>query len=181
MKNLLLLFFLTYFPMNMYSQEKEEKIKWQENRPLTWDDFKAIPDGPTEYSANTNSGISYSWSYSTASGEPVLTYEIFSNFYPQLSWVREIHDEEYLLAHEQLHFDISELHARKLRKAMGEYEIGRNIRQDLKSIYAKIEKDRVQMQNRFDRETAHSENKEAEMRWREFIATELIKYREFSN
>ncbi|GAA4319897.1 hypothetical protein GCM10023115_46630 [Pontixanthobacter gangjinensis] len=148
---------------------------------MTWADFKAAPDYSISYSANTNSGISYSWNYSTATGEPVLEYEVFSNFYPKRSWVKGIENEEYLLAHEQLHFDISELHARKLRKAVEEYEIGRNIRRDLRNIYDRIDKERVTMQNQFDRETSHSENRSAEMKWRKFIAAELKKLGNYSN
>jgi hypothetical protein len=181
MKNLLIFLFFSALSFNIYGQEKNEKIKWDEKRPLKWADFKAEPDTTNDYSANTNSGMSYSWNYSTASGKPVLEHEVFSNFYPNLSWVKDIENEEYLLAHEQLHFDISELHARKLRKAIEEYEIARNIRQDLKRIYSKIEADRVAMQNQFDRETSHSENREAEMKWRKFVASELEKFKDYSN
>lgn len=148
---------------------------------LTWEDFKAQPDKSNSYSANTNSGISYSWNYSTASGKPVLEHEVFTNFYPNLSWVKQIQDEEYLLAHEQLHFDISELHARKLRKALDGYEIGRNIRLDLKRIYKRIEAERDSMQNQFDKETSHSENKSAEMRWRKFVGDELESLKDYSS
>lgn len=180
MRIIIAILFLLHFS-NSFSQEKEEKIKWKEDRPLTWDDFKAIPDETNSYSANTNSGISYAWNYSTASGKPVLEFEVFSNFYPERSWVKDIEDEDYLLAHEQLHFDISELHARKLRKALDEYEIGRNIRQDLKRIYNTIDAERSAMQNKFDKETSHSENWEAEMRWREFVANELASLKNYSS
>lgn len=173
MKGLGYLLFFLAIPMITFSQEKQEKIQWQEEFLLDWNDFKAQPDKSNSFSANTNSGIGYSWSYSTASGKPVLLHEVFTNFYPNLSWVKEIKNKEYLLAHEQLHFDISELHARKLRKALDDYEIGRNIRQDLKRIYNNIESERVAMQNRFDKETSHSENSSAEMRWRKFVADEL--------
>ena len=164
-----------------FSQDKGEKLQWQKERPLTWEDFKATPEESNSYSANTNSGISYTWQYSTASGKPVLEHEVFSNFYPNLSWVKEIQDEEYLLAHEQMHFNISELHARKLRKALDEYEIGRSVRQDLKRIYSSIEAERSAMQKRFDKETSHSENREEEMQWREFVAEELNKLEKFSS
>ena len=80
-----------------------------------------------------------------------------------------------------MHFDISELHARKLREALADYEIGRNIRQDLKRIYNKIESERVSMQNKFDRETSHSENRSEEMKWRKFVAEELKKLEEYSH
>jgi len=179
MKSLSYLLFLM-IPMILFSQVKQKKIQWQEGISLEWNDFKAQPDTSNTFSANTNSGISYTWSYSTASGKPVLLHEVFTNFYPDLSWVKDIKNEEYLLAHEQLHFDISELHARKLRKALDNYEIGRNIRQDLKRIYSKIEDERVTMQNLFDNETSHSENSSAEMRWRKFVANELENFKEYA-
>lgn len=181
MKSLGLSIFFLAFSVLGFSQKEQEKIQWQQGKLLTWSDFKAEPDNSNSYSANTNSGISYSWNYSTASGVPVLLHEVFTNFYPNLSWVKEIRNEEYLLAHEQLHFDISELHARKLREALADYEIGRNIRQDLKRIYNKIESERVSMQNKFDRETSHSENRSEEMKWRKFVAEELKKLEEYSH
>ncbi len=180
MKNIILSILLLLFIAMGYSQEKKEKIEWKESKPLSWEDFKAEADPDISYSANTNSGISYSWNYSTASGRPVLEHEVYSCFYPERSWVKNEDADNYLLAHEQLHFDISELHARKLRKALANYEIGRNIRQDLKRLYGQIEKERVSMQNLFDEETSHSENKEAEMRWRDLVKDELERLKEYS-
>lgn len=180
MKNLKYCLLFLVFSTLGFAQEKQEKIQWQEGKLLSWQEFKAQPDHSNSFSANTNSGMGYSWSYSTASGEPVLIYEVAANFYPNLSWVKEIQNEVYLLGHEQLHFDISELHARKLRKALADYEIGRTIRQDLKRIYNRIEFDRVAMQNLFDKQTSHSENRSAEMRWRQFVADELKKLKEYS-
>lgn len=170
-----------FFFSGLVAQDEVEKIKWKPNRPLSWEDFKATPDTSNSYSANTNSGISYNWNYSTASGQPILEHEVHTNFYPGKSWVKEIQDKEYLLAHEQLHYDISELHARKLRQALQHYEPGRNIRQELKRIYKTIESQRVAMQNEFDQETSHSENKAAEMRWRSFVKKELEKLADYSS
>ncbi|SDR66896.1 DUF922 domain-containing protein [Gramella sp. MAR_2010_147] len=181
MKNIGYLLFFLIISVVGFAQEKEEKILWKASRSLQWEDFKGQPDASNSYAANTNSGIGYTWSYSTASGKPILVHQVFTNFYPNLSWVTEIQNEEYLLAHEQLHFDISELHARKLRKALYHYEIGRNIRQDLKKLYRRIESERVFMQNQFDKETSHSEIRSAEMRWRQFVADELKKLEDYSS
>ncbi|MGM0932436.1 MAG: DUF922 domain-containing protein [Bacteroidota bacterium] len=159
--------------------QQQEKIEWMEGQKLTWADFKGTPKQGVAYEANTNSGISFSWNYSTESGQPVLKYEVVTNFFPQLSWVKEQEEDEYLLGHEQLHFDISELHARKLRKAIDEYEPGKNIRRDLNRLYESIEKDRVAMQNLFDAETIHSTNKEAEAVWRKLVKKELAKLRAY--
>ncbi|MFD1095421.1 DUF922 domain-containing protein [Salegentibacter chungangensis] len=165
------------------AQEKQEKMSWDENRPLTWEDFKgeAPKDRAYKFQANSSTGIAYDWYYGHKNGEPILRYSVTSNFYPNLSWVRNPEDKVYLLAHEQLHFDISELHARKLRKAMDEYEIGRNIRRDLLRLYNTIEKERQEMQKAFDVETHNGMYKDVESRWRNFIAEELKKLEQYKN
>lgn len=178
MRFILLFFFL--FSGISFAQEKE-KIEWLANGPLTWNDFKAAPKNSVPYEANTNSGITFSWSYSTESGKPVLEYEVFSFFYPQSSWVKEVEETQYLLRHEQLHFDITELHARKLRKAIDQYKMGSNIKKELNQLYEKIERERVKMQNRFDAETNHSRNKEAEAKWRKFVLEELQRFNRYKD
>lgn len=162
------------------AQNANEKIVWNKDSPLKWNDFKGIPLQSNPYAANTNSGMSYTWNYSTKTGTPALEHQVYSNFYPQLSWVKEIQNKDYLLAHEQLHFDISELHARKLRKALNEYEISRNVRRDLQKIYEAIEAKRVLMQKQFDKETKHSKISEEELRWRNYVAIELKKLESYS-
>lgn len=164
-----------------FSQSDEEKIEWKEDRPLTWADFKADPPEDDPFTANTNSGISYSWTYSTSTGRPDLRYEVHTYFYPELSWAREQEENDYILAHEQLHFDISELHARKLRKELKEYEIGRNIRRDLKIIYNRIENEREAMEEAYDTESDHSKNREAELRWRKMVAKKLSELQQYSS
>lgn len=178
MRNLVFLTGFFFLFLQSHSQEKKEKIAWSENS-LSISDFKGIPPEGGAYEGNTNSGISFTWNYSTQSGQPELSFEVVSNFYPELSWLRDVENEDYLLAHEQLHFDISELHARKLRRALESYKIARNIRRDLNRIYNGIEKQRQEMQDRFDDETNHSRNKEAEARWQQFVAKELKKLEEY--
>lgn len=178
MKNLVFLtgFFFVFLQFN--AQEKKEKIVWSENG-LSISDFKGAPPEGVAYEGNTNSGISFTWNYSTQAGRPELSFEVVSNFYPQLSWIRDVENQDYLLAHEQLHFDISELYARKLRKALQNYEIARNIRRDLNMIYHRIEKQRQEMQDRFDTETNHSRNSQAEARWQQFVTEELKKLEDY--
>lgn len=161
--------------------QENEKLRWNAEKPLSWNDFKASPKKHLPYKANTNSGISFSWNATESSIGIELNYEIASNFYPFRSWVKEIEEVEYLLGHEQLHFDITELYARKLRKALQSYEPGDKIKKELDSIYSEIEKQRRQMQTQFDKETNHSINKEAEFKWRVFIKQDLDKLSKFSS
>lgn len=174
---LILFLFLT----GISNGQEKEKLQWKENRPLTWKNFKARPKKTVPYEANTNTGISFSWKYSTESGFPVLEYEIVSNFYPESSWVKNVEESEYLLGHEQVHFDITELHARKLRQAIDNYKMGKNIKQELNRLYENIERERVIMQNSFDLETNHSRNKDAEAKWRKFVSEELRRWKKYKD
>ncbi|MBZ9632530.1 DUF922 domain-containing protein [Salegentibacter sp. LM13S] len=161
--------------------QEDERVSWNADKPLNWSDFKASPKKHLPYKANTNSGLSFSWSSTESNSGIELNYEVGSNFYPNRSWVKEIEEVDYLLAHEQLHFDITELHARKLRKALESYEPNGKMKKELDSIYSETEKQRRQMQTHFDKETNHSINKEAEFEWRQFLKQELDKLKNYSS
>lgn len=173
---------LSFFTTGVNAQEKEYKLAWNEKKPLSWKDFQGEPNHRISYDASTNSGMSYSWSLSTsAKGKNEFVYEVKSNFYPNLSWVKEKEKNDHLLAHEQLHFDISELHARKLRKAMLEYCLGKDIKMDLRDIYHRIESDRQRMQEQYDAESRHSLDRENEAKWQEFVKLELRKLQAYAS
>lgn len=154
----------------------EVKMQWNENRQLTWDDFKGVPNAGDDFVASTNSGISFSFSYQTRNGKMNMDYEVFCNFYPELSWYKKELVTPYILKHEQTHFDISELFARKLRKAMAETNFGSNLKDEVNAVYQEIETQRRQMQNQYDLESDHSKNEAAEMRWRTYVAEQLQAY-----
>lgn len=184
MKNLLLILFVAVpGTFNIYSQSDLEKISWNGSRPLSWADFKAEASPDSHFQASSNTGISYSWGLQSTNGVLELEYRIFSNFYPDLSWVSTGSDNSYLLGHEQLHFDITELHARKLRKKLAELsvkELGKDARKILNNFYEEVDNERKAMQEKFDIESRHSLNREGEMHWQEYVQEELRKYKAYS-
>lgn len=164
-----------------YAQETGGKIYWQEE-PLTWNDFQAPPVKSSPYQANTNAGLSYSWGLRAENGIVELQYEVLSYFNPHLSWVVPASRNEYLLKHEQLHFDITELHARKLRRELANVtvdKLGKNAKSVLNAYYKRVEKERDLMQRKYDKETNHSINKEAEAKWQKFVKEELDKLKDY--
>ncbi|MBX2827876.1 MAG: DUF922 domain-containing Zn-dependent protease [Flavobacteriaceae bacterium] len=171
-----LLFLLVSFP-----PFEEEKIPWSEDRKLTWEDFRGTPSGSEEFVASTNSGVSFSFSYSERNGVPKVEYEIRSNFYPDLSWYRPAKVSDYILGHEQLHFDISELHARKLKKALSELPHNREFGDASKGVYEQIEAARRDMQNQYDSDSDHSNIGEEEYRWRIYVADQLKVYEDWKD
>lgn len=167
--------------MSVQAQDDQEKIAWQEDVDLSWEDFKGQPDPNSDFKANTNTGIIYSWGISKAKDGVSFRYQVFNNFYPQLSWVDPNSKVDHLLKHEQLHFDISELHARKLRKKLAEIDsdkLGSSAKEFLNNLYAEVDKERAAMQKAFDKESKHSIDKEQEAKWQKLVKEELQKFKD---
>ncbi len=151
-------------------------MQWNEDRQLTWSDFKGVPDAGDSFVASTNSGVSFSFSYKVKNGKMTMEYEVLCNFYPELSWYKPNLVSPYVLKHEQTHFDISELYARKLRKAMEETSFSNTPKDEVNEIYQNMESARRELQTKYDFETDHSKNEPVEIKWRRFIAKELKHY-----
>jgi predicted secreted Zn-dependent protease len=81
------------------------------------------------------------------------------------------------LLHEQGHFDITELYARKLDEAIREYNFNpKKFKTDLDQIYKDIMDEKEDRQNRYDLETDFSRNQEKQAEWIKKIQKELMRY-----
>lgn len=157
----LLSFLLASFPILCVAQEKDEElIQWAENKKLTWSDYKGKVDRTTGAAASTATYLGIDYNFSPRG----LTYKITCSFSRNKSW--GLHKNEYILSHEQAHFDISEIFARKLNKKMIAYKFDPNTyKEDLRKIYEDVLNEKESMQNRYDEETNHSINKEKQAEW----------------
>jgi predicted secreted Zn-dependent protease len=76
----------------------------------------------------------------------------------------------YILAHEQGHFDITEIFARKLHRELLKYKFSRRtFRQDVNLIYDRVVKEKEAFQEAYDGQTDHSRNKKLQQEWLERI------------
>ncbi|MCC1485404.1 DUF922 domain-containing protein [Winogradskyella immobilis] len=161
---------------------EDDTISWNENRKLTWADFKDRPNLNSGAVALTASGITFGFSIQKSGGKPVsFNTTVESLFYPDKSWYITERADSYILGHEQLHFDITELHARKFRQQINELKVSSNIRAKLNRLHTSINKASAAMQNKYDRESNHSIIKEAQLRWQKYIAAELEALEEFKS
>jgi hypothetical protein len=146
----------------------DDLIQWNPSRKLTWNDFQAMPDGNSTNAALTSSSIYMKFSSDGTS----LQYEITCNFDKKKSWGRVKND--HILAHEQGHFDITEIHARRLSKALAAYRANaRTLNKDVNDIY-KAEMENLQrMQSQYDSETSHSRNFKEQQEWENKIENML--------
>ncbi|WP_228435851.1 DUF922 domain-containing protein [Chryseobacterium pennipullorum] len=152
-----------------------QKIIWKEGQKLIWDNFKSPvnrKENP-DVIAYTHCGWEYSVVKSSNPKSPV-TIEMKTTFNEDKSWkdVKRIND--YILLHEQKHFDIAELFVRKFRKAFaenitnsGDYD------KKFKNIYNRIASEYQKFQISYDRDTRHGMNKEKQAEYNAAIAEEL--------
>lgn len=154
---------------------KEDPIAWSGVRRLTWNDFKATPDPKSSNAALTSSKISFKYSQSGAN----FRYSIACEFDRNASWGKV--KTAPILAHEQGHFDISEIHARKLHKALKLYNLNEaTLAKDVSAMYQKVMEDQNVMQSEYDNETNFSRNAEKQLIWLEKIKKELERLEEYA-
>lgn len=150
--------------------EREKGYIYWNERKLTWDDFKGSAPSSSPYVALTHSAIVLNFS-----GEDnTVSFSVESAFYPKLSWKKK-NVTDYILKHEQDHFDITEIYSRILRKEIQamkfkKYEtIGTEVQQVFNKNSAACEK----LQDKYDKETDHSKKEAEQYLWDTRIATML--------
>lgn len=165
------IFLLGFFGL---AQEIEQGIPWSEDIRLTWADFKGKVPPAEESAATTASGISYSYSANLLHHEVHLDFEVNAYFYPNESWYRPKLCNENTLAHEQLHFDITEIFARKMREKLHRTSFSDDVKAEVKKIYNDILRELQEYQERYDWETNFSRNREKQQEWNQKIMMALM-------
>ena len=151
-------------------------IEWNQERKLSWADFKGKPDINTSKAALTYCSIHAQFGYD----EKSLEYNITCRFDGNKSWGRIKND--YILSHEQRHFDLTEVYARKLHKELKEYRFSRNtVGDDINRIYQSVVTDLAKVQQQYDLETDHSRNYPGQLQWNNRIDSLLNVLHPFSN
>ena len=153
----------------------EELLEWSASRRLTWKDYKAAPERGSDAAASTTSYLAIEYNIRSNS----FGYKIQSRFSKTRSW--GLHKTDYILSHEQGHFDIAEIFARKLHKKMSEYRFDKKTYQkDVNKIYHEILDEKEKMQNDYDKETNHSIRKKEQAEWLKKIAEMLEDYKDYA-
>ena len=153
----------------------EEEIEWSENRKLTWDDFKGVPETETfpQALAVTNSGIGYQSGINLFRNGKVFVQTIF---YTNRSWFLPEGKNDYVLRHEQIHFDITEIYSRMLRKALADANVTSNNFGKAQQIFNDIVIKWKERQEYYDYNTKFSKREDTQQKWQAIIEIELAKY-----
>ncbi len=155
-----------------HSQEYET-IEWSADRKLTWADFKGRVPESDRAAAVTASGITYRFSTLYKNGELKVDFKVTTYFYPNKSWYQPHLCDTFILGHEQLHFDISELYAQKMRDRLAKKSFTENVKEEVKLIYREILVELEVYQDLYDQQTNFSRDSIQQSLWNNKIKDAL--------
>lgn len=166
-------------PATQAAPAAKEMLTWSANRPLTWVDFKARPMGTDRLKAMTSATIDVQ----VACKDFVFSSTVRAVFLPQESWVQDAGKASAnLLRHEQLHFDITELHARMLRQKLSTIKLDC---QHLNPAFSTLTKNYFtawqREEARYDYESNHGLNADKQKFWEAQVQQRLALLESFAS
>ncbi len=164
---------------DLSGKESDTLIIWTKDRKLNWSDFqskKGTINFEGAQSATSTMLIPF------LSKDNIYYYKILAGFFKNKSWVDSVYTEDFILKHEQIHFDIAELFARKMRKEVNNLKLKDEILlpADYRLIHDKFYILYKDYQNEYDLETDHAKIYKMQKKWEEKVAKELDELEEYS-
>lgn len=168
MKPFIILAFIFAFSSPMFAQENF--IKWNEGQSLQWPDFAGNVNEGSSFAAESFAEVKYNYTFNSPND---FYFDVYASFDKNTSWCRSQCKSPALLKHEQLHFDIAELYARKIKEAFYHFRYSKNFRNEIEQLFSQKKAEYHLVQMKYDDETNHSLNKQRQREWENFIANEL--------
>ena len=124
---------------------------------LGWTDFKGRPTEGSDAAALTNAGFGLKLAFRRVENSSQLVIDVNCNFSRKDSWVKPGNKTDYILNHEQKHFDIAYIHTCTfIQQLQNAHFTNANYNAVIEKIYKENALAMSRMQNQYDSETSHS-------------------------
>ncbi|MBA9077471.1 DUF922 domain-containing protein [Rufibacter quisquiliarum] len=152
-------------------------IPWSGQKRLTWDDFAGSPASENQHHALTSTNMEMK----VKCEKNQLKFRVEAVFNPRESWTKN-RKSAALLAHEQLHFDLTELHARMLRKRLAELPNAcsrgaADLNRYANEAFTNWHKE----QDLYDSQCHHGLDKARQQEWVENVAARLLELEQYAS
>ena len=153
----------------------DSAFPWSPTRRLTWNDFRGRPPREGEEVAKTAYTLFYAWK---CQGES-FDFRIIAAFRPRQSWVKPVMLEDTILrrsalGHEQTHFDLAEVHARRIQRYFAALAGAcRKTDPELRDLVGRLVNEEKTEQQRYDAETNHGLRPDRQAAWTAEVARRL--------
>jgi Bacterial protein of unknown function (DUF922) len=144
-----------------------DTVGYKTGQQLSWDDFEGKVPAGAQAVANSAVGFKFSSGIIMNDGDDLdITITAASYFIKSRSWVKQQDKNDYILKHEQLHFDIARLASERFRQLMLAKKMTEdNFGEVFNAVYKQVWKEYQLEQQQYDKETNHSIFKEQQAQW----------------
>ncbi|MDB5195679.1 MAG: hypothetical protein JWP88_49 [Flaviaesturariibacter sp.] len=167
--------FLFLAALNLAAQQKADAVIWSKEG-LSWDLFQeveSIGGGNALARTFTKLHIVLEDSLSVQQGQQGVKVKIYALMIPSLSYVRLSANRKGVLEHEQIHFDNTELAARRLRKLLSEEKFtGKDYRKKINKLFHKTASQMSKMQADYDEQ--HRSKDKGHNWWRHYLDEQFL-------
>ncbi|MEO8077210.1 MAG: DUF922 domain-containing protein [Acidobacteriota bacterium] len=160
-----------------------DSIRWSQRRRLSWSDFRGAP----QIGAYPSAVTSYVLLYTSTCDAKVFTSRVDAAFVPRQSWVKTSvvllgPASRRALQHEQTHFDLAEIDARRIRRALASLATPCEMTSDERNaVVARFMQEDEEIQERYDRESGHGIDAERQGDWESTVARQLAALARYRN
>ncbi|MFN8347158.1 MAG: hypothetical protein U0X91_19305 [Spirosomataceae bacterium] len=154
-----------------------DTVYYHSNRPLNWKDFLGAPTVLSRWAAQVFT--SFGFEARTNVTNRVLELRVRTKVWidKTISWVRADSKNDYVLDHEQLHFDITRLTAERFKRHLKTMDFSvEDYSSEIQYQYIEFYRLHSQLQMQYDDETSHGVNRPAQDRWVKKVRDELRSY-----
>jgi hypothetical protein len=152
-----------------------DAVPWSATRRLSWTDFQGIAPTRGDEGALT----AYSLFHGAACTGRAFEFRVIAAFLPRQSWVRPAvlvnpTTSARTLRHEQTHFDLSEVHARRMRRYFAELtQPCLKTTEELDALAQRFVREEGAAQRKYDDETSHGRVTKKQAEWETEVGRQL--------
>lgn len=156
------------------SPDNPDLIAYESNKILRYEDFAGEEDDMSMAAAVTFSGFNMRYATETSGRNVKIKVFVLPFFDKTKSWFREDSKVPEVLAHEQVHFDITAAIAQQLVKAISAHTFtAENYESELLKLQRTYEKEMMRRQRAYDKETKHGTIAATQQKWEQELQQEL--------
>lgn len=148
-------------------------ISYQRGNHLSWTDFQGTPNDNVS-AAITSSGIGYHFTLHRTEDSAWFAFTVNCTFSKEKSWVLADKKTDYILRHEQKHFDISYINALLFIEKLRNLSLSvKGYKNEIAVVYRESTKELNKMQNDYDTETKNGQDNIKQDEWNKKIAAKI--------
>lgn len=159
-----------------YKEQAEgDTIYYAANRPLTWSDFQSTRKMSNKYAAMVMPNIGYDQREEIAKGVIQVTITLKTYLAKSDCWLGSLYKDDYMLNHEQRHFDIAKIVTEQFRKKIDAAKLSPDTYEAFINMqYLDSYREMNKLQKDYDTGTAHGTNRMAQQNWNKRIDNLLL-------